>query len=332
MKRFFVILFFLCSHFVIGQSNYKLYYQAFLKANSVESKDSVLYYKLKAITFADAFPKDLLNISFEYYKNENLKLADKYFIKAILNGYQIEPDSDFINIPYKTNYDFGFIEKFKNSKSIYGEFMNTMYNRNKKKIEKARLNFLNSIDLVEDSKFEYLLQNEFDFQKVRLEILPQKNISDSIYVVLNKYMNTGNSYVMLEMLKNNSFPNRKKCRRFNDQTIALLLNHAIAAFVDKEDAKEFVDLLWEQVEKGNITTYDYAKALDHYTSWYEKNNTSLLGTTTIASSDFKTFQCLDVLYPEKLNELRKKYWLNTIEEFCKSTGFLLPSNYVEVTD
>lgn len=129
-------------------------------------------------------------------------------------------------------------------------------------------------------------------------------------------------------MKDNQFPHRNNCRRFNGQTINILLNHAIASFTNKEDAKEFIDLLWKQVENGNITTKDFANAIDHYTQWYVNSNYTLLGTTTI-SNDFKIFQCKDVLFPDELNALRKKYWLEPIEIYCESTGFLLPKNYIK---
>ena len=144
---------------------------------------------------------------------------------------------------------------------------------------------------------------------------------------LFKYLNIGNSYYMLELLQKDEFPNRYKCRRFNDQSIGILINHAIAGFANKEDAKLFMDLLWKQVENGNLSADYYSKAMDHYISWYENHEKSLLGTT-VFSEDFKTFQLNDVIDPEQLNELRAKYWLGTIEQYCISTGFLLPKNYV----
>lgn len=328
MKKFFLILFFLLvTSNSNSQSNYKLYYENLNKAKNFEELDSIIFYQVKATSYAEPLPKDALNLAFNFYKKNNLRKSNDYFCLAFEYGYQIETDLDYKNIPYSIDYDFGFIEKYKNLNNPYSTFINEMYNKNYKKIKKLRKKFIQKIDKLENYKYEVLLQNEYDFQTVRLGILPKKNISDSIQNILNKYLNTGNSYLMLDLLKNNKFPKRTNCRRFNEQTISMLLNHAISAFATKDDAKEFIELLWVQVENGNISPYEYAKAIDHYTSWYENSEYSLLGTSTMASSDFKTFQCISVLYPEKLNELRNKYWLETIEIFCLKTGFKLPQNY-----
>jgi hypothetical protein len=248
-------------------------------------------------------------------------------LEAIKNGYQVEPDKAFINLPFTIEYDSGFISKYENASSPYAKFMKEMFANNKNQVRKLREEFINNIDKIENIKYEVLLQNELNFQKIRFEILPTKQVPDSIIRTLYKYLNIGNSYYMLELLSNGEFPSRYKCRRFNDQSINMLINHAIAGFANGEDAKLFIDLLWKQVEKGNLSPYDYAKAVDHYTSWYEDPTKTLLGTVTI-SEDFKTFQCIDVLNPDKLNELRAKYWLVPIEVFCKNTGYLLPKNYI----
>lgn len=311
-----------------GQINYKAYYLNLNKTKNFSDTDSILKYQLNALEFSRPLPKDLINIAFSYFKKKNISKASYYFCEAIKNGYQIEPDENYLNLPYKTEYDFGFISKYKDSKNIFADFMNIMYSKNKRKIKKLRRKFIKNIDVIEDSKYEVLLQNELNFQKIRMNILPNKQVPDSIILTLHKYLNIGNSYYMLDLLKNNDFPSRYKCRRFNDQTINMLLNHAISSFANKEDAKLFIDLLWKQVENGNLNPYDYAKAMDHFIQWYENSNYSLLGTTTI-SEDYKTFQCIDVLYPEKLDELRSQYWLESIEIFCRNTNFNLPKNYIK---
>lgn len=331
MKKFFFCYFFflLISFNIHSQNNYKEYHLNLIKSRNSENIDSIIYYQLNAIKAAKPFPKDLISIAFNYYKKNNIKKASHYFCLAFKYGYQIEPDVDFENLPYKGEYDFGFIHKYESINTPYAQFMNLMYSKNKRKIKKARKEFIKKNSKIDDSKYEVLLQNEYNFQKIRLSILPKIQLADSTVNILHKYLNIGNSYYFLNLLKKNEFPDRLKCRRFNEQNINILLNHAISSFSNKDDAKLFIDLLWEQVEIGNISPSDYAKAIDQYTQWYENSDFTLLGTTTISTDDFKTFQCKDVLYPDKLNELRKQFWLESIETYCKYTKFILPKNYIK---
>ncbi len=326
-KKLCIVLLLLIIHFKItAQTDYKAYYVNLNKANTFKDRDSILKYSLNALKLANPLPNDILSIAFYYFEKNNIPKAKHYFLEAIKKGYQIEPDEDFKDLPFKTEYDFDFISKYENSNTKHAKFMNAMYSENKSEIRKLRKKFIQNIDRIEDSKYEVLLQNELNFQKIRFEILPNKQVPDSIIPILYKYLNIGNSYYMLDLLQKDEFPSRYKCRRFNDQSVNMLINHAIAGFANKEDAKLFIDLLWKQVENGNLSPYDYAKAVDHFTSWYEDHEKTLLGTVTI-STDFITFQCIDVINPEELNELRAKYWLEPIEVFCKNTGYLLPKNY-----
>ncbi|CAM4091266.1 hypothetical protein FLAN108750_09840 [Flavobacterium antarcticum] len=311
---------------IAAQSDYKTYYATINKSKTFKETDSILKYRLNALKFAKPLPNDILSISFYYFENNNIPEAKHYFREAFKNGYQIETDEEFKDLPLKTEYDFGFITKYENSKTRYGIFLNTMFTSNKFEARKLRKEFIKNIDRIEDANYEILLQNELNFQKIRFEILPTREIPDSTLTILYKYLNIGNSYYMLDLLQNDKFPSRYKCRRFSDQSIAMLINHAIAGFAKKEDAKLFMDLLWKQVETGNLSADYYSKAMDHYTSWYEDHKKSLLGTSTV-SEDFKTFQCIDVINPEELNEIRAKYWLEPIEQYCKSAGILLPKNY-----
>lgn len=327
-QKFFLLLFILTfSCDIVAQTDYKNYYININKSNTFTDVDSILKYKLNALQFAKPLPDELLSIGFHYYGKKNIGKASYYFHEAFKRGYQIEPDEAFKDLPYRTEYKFGFISEYVNSATPFATFMNAMFTINKNKIRKLRKDFITNVDKIEDSKYEVLLQNELNFQKIRIEILPNKQIPDSIMPILFKYLNIGNSYYMLELLQNNTFPSRYKCRRFNGQSFYMLVNHAIAGFANEEDAKLFIDLLWKQVENGNMSTDDYSKAVDHYTSWYVNPEKSLLGTS-MKSEDFKTFQLNDVINPDQLNELRAKYWLGTIEQYSQSTGFLLPKNYI----
>lgn len=311
---------------IAAQTNYKSYYASLNKSKAYLEIDSILKYKLNALKFAKPLPSDILNIGFYYFQKNDIPKAKHYYLEAIKNGYQIEPDEEFKDLPYQTEYDFGFISKYENSNLSFANFINAMYTANKTETRKLRKKFIRNVDIIEDRKYEVLLQNELNFQKIRFEILPSKQVPDTIVSVLYKYLNIGNSYYMLDLLQNDAFPSRYKCRRFKDQSLGILINHAIAGFANKEDAKLFIDLLWKQVENGNMTPDAYSKAVDHYTSWYINPEKSLLGTSII-SEDFKVFQCIDVINPQELNELRDRYWLVSIEEYCESTGFLLPKNY-----
>jgi len=321
------VIFILLSFNGNAQKKYKEYYNELNKSGNFTDTDSILKYQLNALEYAQPLPSDLIGIAFSYYEKKKFKKSSYYFCEAIKHGYQIETDEDYIKYPYKIDYDFTFVSNFKSQKNDFSDFINFMFKKNKKKAKKIRKKFIRRIDKIEDAKYEFLLQNEFNFQEIRLEILPNEKLPDTIVKIIHKYANIGNANYMLDMLKNNTFPYRLNCRRFNSQSINMLLNHAIASFVKKDDAKLFIDLLWGQVENGNITPKDYANAMDHYTQWYINKNKSLLATTTF-SEDFKTFQCMDVLYPEKLNELRKQYWLEDIEVFCNTTNFKLPKNYI----
>ncbi|ARV09642.1 hypothetical protein BTO05_08305 [Winogradskyella sp. PC-19] len=323
----FLAICFFHSNLTAQNNNYEVYHKSLNKAKSFKSLDSTVFYFKKAFKAADPFSKDLKSLAFYYYKNNDLKNADFYFLKSIAYGYQFEDDKNFKKLPYKVNYQNGFLFKYENSESPYANFIKTMATRNEKEMRKSRKKFLSTVDLVQDETYEVLLQNEYYFQQVRLKILPKKDINQTEYKTVAKYLGSGNSYMMLDLLKTNKFPNRRYVSRFSDQSINMLLNHAVAAFINKDDAKEFIDLLWSEVERGNITPYDYAKAYDHYVNWYIDNESTYYGTTLYMPEGYDNMVYMNVLFPKKLNELRNDIWLISIEEISSKTGFHLPLNY-----
>lgn len=327
-KSILLILSLLLLNGVYGQqNNYESYHNLLNLAKSFSNNDSIVHYYHKAFSMAQPFSKDLKSLSFIYFKSNELRKADKYLIKSICNGYQFEEDELSKDNPFSSNYNMGFIKKYKESKSTYANFINAMTKRNYRKMKRARKKYLTKIDNKENTIFETLLQNEYYFQYSRLNLFPTFNLKENDLEILSKYVGSGNSYLMLNLLENDKFPNRRNCARFNDQSITLLLNHAIAGFANKEDAEKFIKLLWKEVENGNLTPYDYAKAYDHYVGWYIDNFKTYFGTTTMSKEGYDNFVCMDVLYPKKLNEIRKKHWLIPIEEFIEKTGFHLPLNY-----
>lgn len=315
--------------FANAQNDYKSYYELINKASKTDDFNQKIDLYQSAFTVASPLSPHLKSISFQYFKTEDLKTADEYFLKAVENGFQFEIDEHFKSIPLKIDYSFGYIKSPEDTHGIYNQFLQIMKERNLKEARQKRKQFLERVDPIQNEIYEVFLQNEYGFQNLRLEILPQKNLTESELQTISKYANSDNSYLMLNLLKKGDFPDRKLCARFNDQTITLLLNHAIAAFANEDDAEEFITLLWNEVETGNLTPYDYAKAYDHYISWYVDDTKTYFGTTSYWD-DLNKPILIDVLYPEKLNEIRQKHWLGTIEDWSSGTGFALPINYRDI--
>ena len=326
MKKYNYLLIFFLFTLSVNSQNFKEYQELVNKSRTTTDNDSIIYYLEKAtLGTKNPFPKQLLSLGFQYYKRGNVKKAHNAFIKAIDNGYQFESDKKRIN--YYVEYNSNFIDAYTKQKYPYHKYMVEMHSKNKKKAKKHRKKFLKNINKEQDESFEVLLQNEYYFQTVRLDILPKQGVSSDTLSIVAKYLPSGNSYTMLKLLKQDSFPKRYKCARFNNQSINILLNHAVSGFANKNDAEEFINLLWQEVEKGNISPYDYALAYDHYIAWYVDTDKTYFGTTLRSVEGVEGLVYMDVLHPKELNEIRKKYWLNSIESSAESTGFMLPLNY-----
>ncbi|HSD14687.1 MAG TPA: hypothetical protein VLB74_08570 [Flavobacterium sp.] len=324
MKKFLLILVvsFWCGEFAYSQNNYDSYH-SFIRQSSRMNSDSVIIYLEKAIKENEPFSEDLKFLSYQYFKKGNYKEAKKAFYEAIRYGYQFESDQTHQG-GFTIEYDLSFINIV--DKSNYGVFLNDLYKKKQKKMRRLRNNYLKEVNKNDNDIFENILQNEKYFQELRFLFFDNK-VKDSLGLnYIAKYGATPNSYYMLELLKKGIFPKRRKCARFNGQTITMLLNHAIACFLNKEDALEFVGLLWPLVEKGELTPNEYASAYDHYVHHFIDENKGMFGTMGIID-DQGNFILEDLLFPSEVNNIRKKYWSSSIEEFCRERNWKLPKNY-----
>jgi hypothetical protein len=322
----FTFIYFLLTLFVYksySQNEYKLYHQLILKAQNQTLSDSVVFYYEKAFSNNYPFPEDLRNVSYLCYKNNQTKLAEKYFFESIKYGLQVENDKK--NDTEIVEYDFGYVKI--NDTIGYLGFLNQLIKRKHNKIKRLRDSFLKKTNTDDNIIFEKLLQNEMYFQKIRFSLENNINTNDTICISkIFKYSACPNSYYALKLLTENSFPIRKNCKRFNNHSITILLNHIVSGFLNIEDAKNFIEKLWRLVELGSVTPEEYAFAYDHFIHHFVSESKGYFGTMLNFSSDGKLI-LEDLLEPTKVNEIRNKYWNTTIESFCEKRNCKLPSNY-----
>lgn len=324
---FYSFLLFFFNYSFSQQGNYKEYHHLMNKSKELH-KDSVFYFNETAFQSAEPFPDDLLKLGFGYYKKGDLKNAKKLFLKAIKYGYQAKPDENYYNSLFMIEYDQNYIS---NHKFDFGQYLNKMYQENKKKVNKLRRKYLEEVNNNQDNRiFESLLHNEKYFQDLRFLFFNNK-VEDTLALKnIFRYGSTPNSYYALDLLKKNNFPKRLNCTRWNGQSITVLLNHIVFGFLNKSDAEEFVSLLWKLVERGDLTPYEYAKTYDHYISVFVDENKNMFGTVfTFDELDNNKLIIEDLVSPAEVNTIRSKHWLIDIETFCKNTGASLPKNYVK---
>ena len=325
LKKFLSFLFLVTSCILYAQANnYQQYHNYLLAAQRSTSADSIVDYYNKAFNAAEPFAEDLKNLSNTYFYKGNIKEAEKAFYRSVEQGYQLEKDKDTDRREFSIDYNLGYLNL--NDTTRYGLFISKLYNENKEKLTRLRKGYLKKKSEAQDEIYESMLQNEYYFQSLRFLFYDGKVKDTVAFPYIAKYGSTPNSYFMLRMLKEKKFPNRRKCARFNGHSITMLLNHAIAGFLTKDDANEFVTLLWQEVPKGNITPYEYASAYDHYVQCFIDENKNLIGTTQYMD-DNGTVMLMDLLAPAEVNAIRKKYWLDTIENYCENLNVKLPRNY-----
>jgi hypothetical protein len=317
-----IIILFITS-VLYSQTDYKLYHTYITKADYAVSNDSAIYYYKKAFKAAQPFEENLRTLCYRYFVNGDINNAKKYFFEAVKAGYQLEKDPDCDVNDFYIDYNQTYINL--DSTTKYGLFTKSIYTGYTKKLKELRKDYLKQIDISQDKIYETALQNENYFQLTRSYSYDNK-VSDTVFKNISKYAATPNSYYMLGLLKIGKFPERRKCSRFNSQTITMLLNHGVSGFLKKEDASEFIDLLWKQVEKGNLTPHEYASAYDHYVHWFIDKSKTVFGTKSYSDENNK-LTLVDLLYPKEVNTLRKQHWLPTIEMFAKIYQFNLPKNY-----
>lgn len=306
-----------------SQTDYKLYHTYIIKADYSVSNDSAIYYYKKAFKVAQPFEENLRTLCYRYFVNGDINNAKKYFFEAVKAGYQLEKDPGSDANDFYIDYDQSYINL--DSTTKYGLFLKSLYNKNIKKLKELRKEYLKQIDVYQDRIYETALQNENYFQLTRTYSYDNK-VSDTVFKNISKYAAIPNSYYMLALLKTGKFPERRKCIRYNSQSITMLLNHGVSGFLEKEDAFEFIELLWKQVETGNLTPHEYAAAYDHYVLCYIDKCKTVFGTTSYTDKNYK-LTLVDLLYPKEVNALRKQHWLPTIEMFAKNFQFNLPTNY-----
>jgi hypothetical protein len=323
-KLFFFIFILFHNQDVISQDDYKIYHKMILESNNL-SKDSSIMVMEKAFSIATPFPEDLITLAFRYYSNGNFKKAKKVFYQSISVGNQIEPDIKKLkDTTFYFEYNHSYINEDNNSE--FNVFINSIYKNKKNKIKKLRNEFLKKTNTKDNYIYEVLLHNESYFQSLRFHVFKINPFDTLIYDIVSKYGNTPNSYFMLKLLKEKSFPKRRNCMRFNGQTITILLNHAISGFLSKDDALEFIELLWGLVLQGELTPLEYANAYDHYVHWYISEDKGLFGTK-VYLNDLGEFIVQDLLIPNEVNLIRQKYLIECIELFCERRNWKLPSNY-----
>lgn len=325
MKKIFLFIFILFINLdVISQDDYKKYHKMIIESNKL-SKDSSIMLMEKALSIATPFPEDLNTLAFLYYSNGNFKKATKVFFQSISIGNQIEPDiKKSKDTSFYFEYDQNFINEENNSE--FNLFINTLYKKKKNKIKKLRKKYLKKTNTKDNNLYEVFLHNDCYFQSLRFHVFKNNAFDTLTYDIISKYGNTPNSYFMLKLLKKGSFPKRRNCSRFNGQTITILLNHAISGFLNKDDALEFIELLWGLVLQGELTPLEYANAYDHYVNWYISEDKGLFGTK-VYLDDLGEFTVQDLLIPNEVNFIRQKYLNESIELFCERRNWKLPSNY-----
>lgn len=322
LRNFVYFLFLMTYSALHSQQNYKEYHSLINKAQIASGDSSIIYYE-KAIKTATPFAEHLKSLSFRYYEKGDTAKAKKTFLQAIENGYQFENDDNFKDHPFAIEYKSGFIDI--NSTTPYGSFAASLLKKEAPKMRASRKAYLKQANTVDNLTYEVLLQNENFFQEMR-SLFWDNKVKDTIALKnISTYGSTPNSYLMLDLLKKDKFPQRRKCARFNNKTISMILNHGVACFLNKEDAHEFVEMLWKLVEKGDLTPLEYACAYDHYIACYIDSSKSQFGTPMVLVDQNMTY--VDVLKPDEVNDLRKKHWLNSLEIYSEEYGISLPKNY-----
>lgn len=315
-KLYFLLLLFI--NLLFSQNEYHYYNKFINKARVEKNKDTISFYYNKAFSTAEPFEEDLLNFSKTLFYTEDYKKAKFYLLKALKIG------NSLFNNQLDTIFTINYLKENKIDIK-YKNFVDNIINKNKLKIIKQRNRYISN-NLYDDCVFEKILQNEKYFQDLRF-IFFERKVQDSIaFEKISKYGYTPNSYFILNLLRNKKFPQRRFCKRFNEQVISIILNHSITGFLNEKDVLEYLSLLWLEVEKGNLTSYTYMKTYDHYFQIFIDSSKCYFGTVLIQDDDNK-LKILDVFEPSNLNNRREKHWGDTIENLWKNYKVKLPDNY-----
>lgn len=319
--------------------NYGSYYQNIIIAkqkiltDSIQKQDwktdSVDYYYQQAFKLQPPFPNDLINYAWYSYSKRDFKNAKNSILDAVRNGYQYYPESY-----EKANAIVDYTVNRRDTISEFGRFKDSVI---VPKYDSLRTLFLKRC--TEIDYFNVMLIQEMYFQRGRGAFIHDTILdleNEQIFKIQIHLENYPIAF-LIKLMRDNNFPDRRKTRNYSNEAIYIILIHEVIA-LKEEDSKEFFELLWREVIKGNIQPRDYATLYDkYYTADLEfPHKVSTFGTT-IAESVFidgvlHGGQMKDVKNPEKINELRRKHFLLPIEDYAKSFGYGLPINYRKTDD
>jgi hypothetical protein len=314
-KIVFIFYIFLLKFHLFSQNNYKKYHETLNKIYSHDSicNDSIIYFYERAFEYANPFSEDVYDLAYYYYVDDDIVKSEQSLEKSILLGFQMKKDyKDNDSLYPEINYGhYSFNNELNDSLDGYYNFeLNFIKNR----YDSLRNIFLHSVK--NDYYFEVLLNNELYSQLIRL------NRDHSFFTrqILNDEVFKPNARLMYELLLKDKLPLRRMSKRFNSYSITMLLNHCIAGMESRRKAEVFMDMLWGKVVLGELTPIEYASAYDHFVHHFVHSRKSYFGT------NLKNGRVRKLLYPNKINELRKDCWLITIEDYTRYYGLRLPKN------
>ena len=319
LKNKLSILFLIIQFYSFSQNDYKEYHTCLNKIYELDSisNDSLIIIYEKAFTLATPFAEDVFDLALFYFNSTqtgNLGKAESMLEKSVLLGYQLKPDLKFKNDLFP-EISYGYSFHLKDTTDQFTKFVSDF---SLNKYDSLRAIYLQGCK--KDIYFELLLANELYAQEVRLfskGFLLKKKLNRDVF--------RPNAELMLKLLESNLLPKRRESRRFNQHSIMMLCNHIIAGFKKESDAKRFLTLLWNKVEEGEVTPYEYVLAYEHYIAHFVNFHKSYYGNAT--TYIFGKKKVLKLIQPKSVNERRKQIWLTTLENYCKDYNLKLPANY-----
>lgn len=319
-----------------NQYHYGLYYKNIVTAqqkiltDSLQKEkwqmDSVNYYYQQAFKLQPPFPSDLNSYAWYSYNKKYYKQTQSAIYEAVINGYQYYPEAY-----EKANAIADYTIHRRDTTSAFGRFKDSVLSLSYDSLRSIFLQGCTEIDY-----FNIMLVQEHSFQRGRGNFIHDTilNLENSqifkIQIDLEKYPFS----FLFNLLREDKFPDRRKTRNYSDYAINIILIHEVVA-LKEEDSKEFFDLLWKEVLKGNIKPYYYSTLYD----WYhngdievpDKESTfgTIIEDRKFIDGVLDGGQMTDVKNPKKINELRKNHYLLSIEDYAKSYNYKLPENYIQ---
>lgn len=328
-KLLIFIVFFLVSSFSFSQENYNDYHKKINKAEQlyfIQNKvDSSLYYYDKAFEeFSFNFLRDIINAA------QIAKFNNKPFLKYIYKGFQFGLKIERLN-------DYPLfkkeIAKLKKDKQV-----NETYSKARKKylqsIDFEYLNWLDDIAIKDQSdkdnpKYKSVISNTLKIfeKKIIDKGFPGEKIigvSDSLlfYEIHKPYMS------LKEKIKRKGDKSLYYFMQTDDELnmayvgLILLVHHCCAY-------EQLSEILKNEITKGNIHPRDVGMVADNALRYYGQMKQPYL-LNVFARSKYNAEQKSN---PKKINAVRKKLGVNTIEvdnaklEFETKYNFKLISGF-----